>query len=329
VVALRSRRLEALFGKTLDTLTAADLRGLVNAQAQEAFDLDFKATHYGGTDKEKRALAVDVAAMANTAGGVILIGIDEDERARATAAPGVEVSDAERGRIRQIVASQVSPFPTFDVEMISDEAEVDSAGISSPATDAHGAGARPAHGFMMIAVVRSPSAPHAVLVDNSLRFPKRNGATTRYLSEPEVAAAYADRAAGAARLGDRVAEVGQDAFRRLERERDPWLVVTLVPELPGDLAITTASFNEFRQKTIETGPALIVPEQISLHRVRVGRRRFLADGTGDPISLAQGASLELHTDGAGAYGLICPTSGDVGCLPIQSNRWSSWSMTNG
>jgi hypothetical protein len=74
VVALRSRRLEALFGKTLDTLTAADLRGLVNAQAQEAFDLDFKAARCGGTDKEKRALAVDVAATVNTAGGVILIG---------------------------------------------------------------------------------------------------------------------------------------------------------------------------------------------------------------------------------------------------------------
>jgi hypothetical protein len=83
-------------------------------------------------------------------------------------------------------------------------------------------------------------------------------------------------------------------------------VVTLVPELPGDLAITTASFNEFRQKTIETGPALIVPEQISLHRVRVGRRRFLADGTGDPESRAQWASLELHADGAGAYGLYLP-----------------------
>jgi hypothetical protein len=233
VVALRSRRLEALFGKPLDSVTAADVRDLVNAQAQEAFDLDFKVGHYGVTESAKRALAVDVAAMANTAGGVILIGIEEDERVRATAAPGVEMSDKERGRISQIVASQVSPFPTFDVEMISDEAEIDPAAISSPATDDHGAGARPAHGFMMIAVVRSPSAPHAVLVENSLRFPKRNGATTRYLSEPEVAAAYADRAAGAARLGDRVAELEDDAFSRLDRELNAWLVVTLVPERPG------------------------------------------------------------------------------------------------
>jgi hypothetical protein len=83
--------------------------------------------------------------------------------------------------------------------------------------------------------------------------------------------------------------------------------VTLVPELPGDLAITTVSFNEFRQRRFETDPALMVPEQISLHRVRVGRRRFLADGTGDPISPVQWASLELHTDGAGACGLYPPS----------------------
>jgi hypothetical protein len=295
-----------LFGKSLDALTAADVRGLVNGQAQEDFDLDFKAAHYGRTETDKRALAVDVAAMANAAGGVILIGIDEDEQARATAAPGVEVSDAERGRINQIVASQVSPFPTFGVEIISDESEVDAAGMVSTANDEDRAEAPPAKGFVMIAVLRSPSAPHAVLVDKSLRFPKRSGATTRYLSEPEVAAEYANRAAGVARLKDRVAEVEREAFRRLDRERSTWLVVTLVPELPGDLAITTASFNEFRQEISQTGSAVIIPAAISLSRVKVGRRRFLADGTGDNSPLAKWASLELHTDGSGAYGLQQP-----------------------
>ncbi len=87
------------------------------------FDLDFKEAHYGNTDGEKKKLAGYVAAIANTAGGVIFIGIEEDDQARAIAAPGVQVSEAERGRIRQIVASQVSPCPTFDVEIITDECE--------------------------------------------------------------------------------------------------------------------------------------------------------------------------------------------------------------
>jgi hypothetical protein len=319
VVALRSRRLETLFGVPLDSLTAAAVRSLVEAEAQEAFDLDFKAAHYGSTEKDKRALAIDVAAMANTAGGVILIGIDEDEQARATAAPGVELNDAERGRISQIIASQVSPFPRFDIKMIPDEGETNPAAASG---DTNGRGVpevHASHGFIMIAVIRSPNAPHAVLVNESLRFPKRNEATTRYLSEPEVAGAYADRAAGAARLKDRITEVEHDAFQRLDRERDPWIVVTLVPDLPGDLAITTTSFNEFRQRTMETGP-LIIPAQISLHRVRVGRRRFLADGTAGNSALARWTSLELHTDGAGAYGLMLHDIAPRRLLAQDSNQ---------
>jgi hypothetical protein len=63
----------------------------------------------------RRALAGDVAAMANTAGGIIVIGIDEDEQACATAAPGVELTETETRRVLQVVGALVSPLPVFDV----------------------------------------------------------------------------------------------------------------------------------------------------------------------------------------------------------------------
>jgi hypothetical protein len=121
VVALRSRRLESLFGAPFDRLTPSHVRGLVDAGAQEAFDLDFKLTAYGRGDSDRRALAGDVAAMANTAGGIIVIGIDEDEQARATAAPGVEVTETETRRVLQVVGALVSPLPVFDVVTVLDE----------------------------------------------------------------------------------------------------------------------------------------------------------------------------------------------------------------
>jgi Putative DNA-binding domain len=89
VVALRSPRLESIFGAPLDALTSQHIHGLVTSSAQEAFDLDFKKTLYGRTDPDKWALAGDVAAMANTGGGVIVLGVEEDDRACATAIPGV------------------------------------------------------------------------------------------------------------------------------------------------------------------------------------------------------------------------------------------------
>ena len=115
MVALRSRRLEALFGCALDDLAAANIRGLVSSGAQEAFDLDFKAEMYGRSDAARKALAVDVAALANTAGGAIVIGVAEDDQARATATPGIDVGDSEVARILQVVSSLVSPMPVFDV----------------------------------------------------------------------------------------------------------------------------------------------------------------------------------------------------------------------
>jgi hypothetical protein len=48
---------------------------LVSNQVPEAFDLDYKAELYGGSDSAKRALAGDVAALANTAGGLLVLGI--------------------------------------------------------------------------------------------------------------------------------------------------------------------------------------------------------------------------------------------------------------
>ncbi len=238
---------------------------------------------YGRADSDRRALAVDVAALANTAGGVIVIGIEEDDQARATAAAGVDVSDAEASRIRQIVAALVAPLPMFDIVSVTDSGDL-------------------ARGFLLVAVPRSANAPHAVLVNDGLRYPRRNGATIRYLSEPEVAAAYRERSAGVAAQAQRVLDVEREAVARLDHAQHAWLLVSLTPDLPGDLVITTAAFREFQETTMGTQPA-IVPVGVSYQRTSVGRRRLLADGTGNDSPLARYTSLELHGDGAGAFGL--------------------------
>ncbi|WP_448062258.1 AlbA family DNA-binding domain-containing protein [Cellulomonas hominis] len=269
----------------LDEVTADRVRALVAVGAVEAFDLDFKEALYGRSDADKRALAGDVAALANTAGGVIVLGIAEDNQARAVDAPGVEVSDAEVARMRQIVAAGVSPLPSFDIITVLDEPES-------------------GHGFLLVAVPRSVLAPHAVLVNESLRFPTRNGATTRYLSEPEVAAAYRARLTAAAARTDRLEQVESDLTDRLDLTEAPWIALSLLPELPGDFTISRASFSEFETSARNT---VIVPLDgggRSLRRMEVGHRRLRADDSmraDDPSPW--GVAIELHTDGAGAAAL--------------------------
>ncbi|MFI0449781.1 hypothetical protein [Actinomadura sp. 6N118] len=74
MVTFRSRRLERLFGARMDAVSHAQVADLVTNAVTEDFDLDFKVELYGRADKDRRALAGDVAALANTAGGVIVSG---------------------------------------------------------------------------------------------------------------------------------------------------------------------------------------------------------------------------------------------------------------
>lgn len=283
MAAIRSRRLESLFGTLIQDLATPHVQSLVTNEVQEEFDLDFKTTLYGRGDSEKRDLAGDVAAMANTAGGVIILGVEEDSQATAIAAPGVDLSDDEKRRMTQVIASLVAPVPSFEVLPVPNDGN-------------------PEHGYYVIAVPRSPVAPHAVLVNQGLRYPRRNGSTTRYLSEPEVADAYRDRFAGAAARVDRASEIANEAGTRLHRDDTGWLMVTLVPDVAGSLEITHSVQQRFNQEIIGSEVRDVVRSGTTFQRTSVGRRRLLADG-GHDGAVAKWASAELHTDGAGAYSL--------------------------
>lgn len=281
MVALRSRRLERLFAARLDSVSYAQVAALVDNQVTEHYDLDFKRGLYGNKDAEKRDLAGDVAAMANTAGGVIVLGVDEDDQARACAARGVALSDDEVGRIRQIVSSLVSPLPTFDILPIASSDQDN-------------------HGFVLIAVPRSPNAPHAVLVNNALRFPRRNGTTTTYLSEPEVATAYRNRFTGMQSRLDEAAQYEADLVTRLDTSATTFAVVTLVPDVAGDFTLDTKALKEFKDGVIHKDP-FGVPLGAVWYRGSVGSGRLVADDRLSGKGLATRLSCELYESGAGSF----------------------------
>lgn len=282
VAALRSRRLEALLGASVDGLTSEHIHGLVSSGIPEDFDLDFKASLYGAGDSDRRALAGDVAAMANTAGGLVVIGVQEDVQARASATPGVEITDGEIGRIRQVVASLTAPMPHLDVIPVLDP------------TLGEG------RGFLVLAIPRSNLAPHAVMINNGLRYPRRNGATTRYLTEPEVASAYRDRLLGLAEQGQRLHDLEATVRERTEIG-EPWVLVSLVPDLPGDLPISPEAFEAFRSRTL-LQPPTVVRSISDYQQTSVGQRCFLADDATQRGAKARYVALRLQSDGAGTFG---------------------------
>jgi hypothetical protein len=134
--------------------------------------------------------------------------------------------------MHQIVAEKVVPVPVVEV---------------LPAPDPANRG----RGFLVIAVPRSPRAPHAVLMNEGLRFPVRHGTTTRYLSEPEVAAVYRERFARAQDQSQHAGKIEAQAPWRLARAEDHcWLLLTLAPDMPGDLLINHQAVDAARREHV-------------------------------------------------------------------------------
>ncbi len=286
-IPVRDRRLETLLGAHFDDLVPDHIRNLVDVEAEESYFLDFKSALYGNNDDQKRELAKDVVAMANGAGGAIVLGITEDDQARAQSAPGVTVSDDETRRMHQIIASHTAPVPTVHIKTVVEPDR----------------GAGP--GFYVLVVPQSPMAPHAVLINHGktgLRYPRRSGPGTVNLSEPEIAAAYRQRDFGAARQVDRLASVVDETIGRLDLD-EPWLLLALVPDMAGYAPITKAAYDTFTA-AIHGHPITVVADFGGgiFTRTRVGQRCFLADDAMQTTARhPHRASLQVHEDGSGSF----------------------------
>jgi hypothetical protein len=139
----------------------SEIEGLIG-QAEESAYLDFKRKLSG----DGRELAKDIAAM-TVDGGVLLYGIDEEKPGGLAGAIIKVALKGQEERLRQIANSTIHPAPAFEVIYMR-EAPADPDGV------------------IAVVVPPSPLAPHAV----GERFPRRDGTTTKYLSEPEIDRLY-------------------------------------------------------------------------------------------------------------------------------------------
>ncbi|MEU0853496.1 ATP-binding protein [Streptomyces flaveolus] len=281
-MVMRSRRLEELFGARLDNLSYQDVKGLVgNPDAAEAEDLDYKRTHYASDDKGKEELAKDVAALANHRGGVLVLGMAEAKGVPSRVFD-VDLDDQHLRRIRQVIANNTAPPVPYEP-------------IRVPDPDDEG------RGFLLLAVPRSPQAPHAVTATPTkdskdvLRYPRRGGSQTEWLTETMVATAYRTRYTAAAARDERLAEVENDIVLSVVQRTTPHLIVALVPEMPGEMVINASTFEQHRVELLGTELYLGQGHRLFGYAT-VGARRLIAqESRGD-----QGARAELHRDGSAA-----------------------------
>ncbi|MFJ9627414.1 helix-turn-helix domain-containing protein [Streptomyces sp. NPDC101175] len=295
-------RLSAALGGHPDHLTEDDLQRAVDSQVPESADLDWKKDFYQGTDAGKKELAKDVSAMANTVGGMVVIGVDDGKKDHAH---GLAPSEPAPGRgeewIRSVLANWIQPV-------------VPNVGVRPVKSTVHEGKI-----YWFLTVPSSTQAPHAVAApgnDYNFRVHVRHGTTTRTLAESEIAQRYRDRFQAASDDVDRLREVA-DAGRGylsnyLTRTVDDghppvtyspaWGSLTAVPAVRGTYPLTTraerdAAFSRFHDLACHGVTLSVRPP----HPPLVGRRQVRFEGfpTGQlhqDGSFHAAQAIDLHND---------------------------------
>jgi hypothetical protein len=197
------------------------------------------------------------------------------------------LSENEELRMRQVLAEYVAPRVAVQIYRVD--------------------GFAGGEGFFVIEVPRSADAPHAVRVNNALRYPKRDGARVRWLAENEVADAYRNRFTAARAQIERLGEVHSDGIAGLSRygwaEDTAWLTIAVVPDLPGALVLSHHTAETVGQH-VRRRPHPFDPPFSSIRnspvRSTTGFRRVAVTqsfgSATDPVRIAH---WQLHTEGSG------------------------------
>lgn len=275
-------------------ITADDLKAAIDLEIRESDDLDWKkvlpakAPNTDQAAKQKdfapdREFAKDVAAMANSGGGTIVFGIEED---RATSAAlsifgAGEWGDGVERKLRSWAASIIQP-PVYNLD------------ISAVATTEGP--------VVIVHVPASPQAPHFVSqTAETYRVPRRTGTKTVFMAEREIEAAYRARFRA---QSDREAALTDHVVRAGKRVQGEHVAIVTVaspangrPPFHGP--ITPYEFSAIATAMRTTPNRFIVGDDSKMHTPEYGTRRGLRrwileyPGRGGGVSKL----LEVHDSG--------------------------------
>lgn len=199
-------------------MTFGDLEQLIQGGETEGRTLEFKRALPASSDKDKQELCADVSAMANTQGGYVLFGVDEDDRAAAKALVGIpsESVDREILRLSATLRSGVEPpIPACTMHAVSIDGQ---------------------RSVLVVQVERSWRTPHLVKCGDSFRMYIRESRGKRMLDEREIRAGY---------------EHGSELPQRLRRWRADRIAAILSGDTPsavpqgGTLVVHVAPISAF------------------------------------------------------------------------------------
>lgn len=233
-MAVTWSRLHEVLGIEPRALTYADIVRAADQQVREDSFLDWKAERR--TDEHaKEELAKDVAAMANSGGGVLVFGVAEVGQEKYPEIRDIELAEQGEQQIRSIVWERVRPLVS-GIEVVP---------LENP--DATG------RGVLAVVVPASTEAPHFYEKSGQPPVaPWRNGLITANLRERDLERAYRDRFARQDDARTALATLAGDTSDRLLFESgngsglSRWCVVAAHPFGAVPLAMSSPTAGDAR-----------------------------------------------------------------------------------
>jgi Schlafen, AlbA_2 len=292
-------RLHEHLGCSPGPIDFAMVRQCVADGLAEADDLDWKEDLPNQQSPRAPAeFAKDVAAMANTRGGLVIYGVTD----RPVTIKGIREADANREQYAQWVRNWVQPYLSgLDMYLIS-AADSDEA-------------------VLVIDVPASELAPHAVDYDptndrarsqHAVVTPYRDGPHTAWMAEHQVARAYAERLTRTAQWQESFNELRDWTAESLEGRLGPgnaWLVIVARPTRPIprsaprlDREVAKQIVNEACRHPVMTfDPRALVLQNLAgeLSRITVGlNARVITNRRSEGNHRPREVTVALHHDGS-------------------------------
>ena len=284
-------------------LTDEILDAAVDAGVTETNDLDWKSELPPAKGLPQTDFPKDIAAMANSGGGVIVFGVRESQKAATGRVDVGEFDEGYERSLRSAAITAVSP-PVFGLNV-------------------HRLGAE-ASRAVVVEVPASVDGPHLIYKNEYFGAPMRNESDTVWMKERQIEAMYRARFEERRHATEALDALFTEASAGRDADKRAWLIAVAHPRIPRIRArLTRDGAREVLSKTVSwaltyAGRGGIHPlESVDRLNPRPGLRRWVAvNSATHKGSMWKEASASIHHDGSVTLGAA------VGAHRISGDEYS-------
>ena len=276
--------LHRALGQAPSPLTDYILDAAVAAGVMETDDLDWKSELPPIKNLSQTDVPKDIAAMANSGGGMIVYGVEENQKAATGRKDTGEFSEIHERAYRSVAVTAISP-PVFGLGIHRLGADCRSVAVVVPA---------------------SVDGPHLIYKNELFGAPIRNDADTAWMKERQIEAMYRARFDERRRSSDAIESLYSEAAERCDARTRAWFVAVAHPRIPSLLARpdreearTIFKRSEKVSLSYSNRQGVHPLENMDTLNPRPGLRRWTAvnTATGDH-SIWREAWADVHHDGS-------------------------------